>query len=85
MFIKLSWFLSYSWQWNYFKVEFIATFLFIWNDSFLLIDLWDETQTMSKSKKKVDGSSSERRKKPLSVSGTEWKIYECVLSNVGLK
>ncbi|XP_022331280.2 breast cancer metastasis-suppressor 1-like protein [Crassostrea virginica] len=32
-------------------------------------DLWDETQTMSKSKKKVDGSSSERRKKPLSVSG----------------
>lgn len=32
-------------------------------------DLWDETQTMSKSKKKIDGSSSERRKKPLSVSG----------------
>lgn len=32
-------------------------------------DLWDETQTMSKSKKKIDGSTSERRKKPLSVSG----------------
>lgn len=36
-----------------------------------LLDLWDETQTMSKSKKKIDGSSSERRKKPLSVSGIE--------------
>ncbi|XP_062570222.1 breast cancer metastasis-suppressor 1-like protein [Saccostrea cucullata] len=32
-------------------------------------DLWDETQTMSKSKKKIDGTSSERRKKPVSVSG----------------
>lgn len=36
-------------------------------------DLWDETQTMSKSKKKIDGSSSERRKKPLSVSGIEYQ------------